>query len=103
MHARTSRDQLRGVDLADAMLHGENADVRELLYLKAVGLYRLKRYLDARTALKEVLELHPEFRQANTLLEACENQIIKEGLIGVGAGAAILGVIGAIAVAAMRK
>lgn len=32
-----------------------------------------------------------------------EADIVKDGLVGVGAGAALLGVIGAIAYAAMRK
>lgn len=45
----------------------------------------------------------PEFRQASTLLTAVEADIVKDGLVGVGAGAALLGVIGAIAYAAMRK
>lgn len=45
----------------------------------------------------------PEFRQASALLTAVEADIVKDGLVGVGAGAALLGVIGAIAYAAMRK
>ena len=48
-------------------------------------------------------QVHPEFRQAEGLLEACDREIVKDGLVGVGAGAAILGAVAAIAVAAMRK
>jgi hypothetical protein len=46
----------------------------------------------------------PEFRQAQTLLEACEKEILKDGMVGLGAGAAIVaGVVAGIAMAAMRK
>jgi hypothetical protein len=48
-------------------------------------------------------QVYPEFRQAEALLEACDREIIKDGLVGVGAGLSILGAVAAIAVAAMRK
>ncbi len=48
------------------------------------------------------LQVHPEFRQAETLLEACEHEIVKDGLVGVGAGAAIAAV-AAIAIAALSR
>lgn len=157
VHGRSAKEQLRGVELVDAMLLAEDAEDRELLYLKAVGYYRLRRYLDARATLKNVLkvrtiihrklchgnylmsqsrglltrnstkkeellndvlytklapqqfldlftlQMHPEFRQAESLLDAVNSAIAREGLIGVGAGAAILGVVGAIAIAALSK
>jgi hypothetical protein len=37
------------------------------------------------------------------LLDAVEHEIVKDGLIGVGAGAAILGIVASIAIAAMKK
>lgn len=48
-------------------------------------------------------QAHPEFRQAESLLEACDKEILKDGLVGLGAGAAIVGGIAAIAIAAMRR
>ena len=57
----------------------------------------------ARRVLKALLEERPDFRQAETLLEACDREVLKDGLVGVGAGAALLGAVAAIAVAAMRK
>ena len=72
---------------------------RELLYLQAVGQYRKGDYLQARSTLQGLVESHPDFRQAETLLDYVENEIVKEGLIGIGAGAAILGVVGTIAIA----
>ena len=82
---------------------GTSHDQRDLLYLLAVGRFRQRKYLEARRTLRSLMEVHPDFRQADSLLEACESEIIKDGLVGVGAGAAILGVVGAIAVAALRK
>lgn len=72
---------------------------RELLYLQAVGQYRKGDYLQARSTLQGLVESHPDFRQAETLLDYVENEIVKEGIIGIGAGAAILGVVGTIAIA----
>lgn len=103
MHARSTLDVRRGLDLVEAMLHSEGTDKRELRYLQAVGLYRQRYSLEARRALKELLEDFPEFRQAESLLDACETEIVKDGLIGVGAGAAALGIVTAIAVAALKR
>jgi hypothetical protein len=50
-----------------------------------------------------LLQVHPEFRQAGSLLEVCDKEVLKDGIVGLGAGAAILGAVAAIAVAAMRK
>ena len=47
-------------------------------------------------------QVHPEFRQAQSLLDACDREIIKDGLVGVGAGAAIAAV-AAIAIAALSR
>ncbi len=49
------------------------------------------------------VQAHPEFRQAEALLEACDKEIMRDGLVGLGAGAAIVGGIAAIAIAAMRR
>jgi hypothetical protein len=37
------------------------------------------------------------------LLEECEREIVKDGLVGVGAGAAIIGAIAAVAAVALSK
>lgn len=49
------------------------------------------------------LQGNPEFRQAESLLKSVDEDIVRDGLVGVGAGAAVIGVIGAIAYAALRK
>ncbi|KAI8113245.1 hypothetical protein M9435_003249 [Picochlorum sp. BPE23] len=107
VHSRAKgRDVDMGLDFVQALLsHPESTSEmvsrRELLYLKAVGEYRKKEYLRARETLQGLLKVNPDFRQAESLLEHVENELVKEGLIGIGAGAAILGVVGAIAVASM--
>lgn len=107
VHSRdTDKDVKLGLHLIEALLsHQKNLDrgdmvsQRELLYLRAVGQYRKGDHLQARSTLQGLLDRHPDFRQAETLLEHVENQIVKDGLIGIGAGAAIIGVVGTIALA----
>ena len=103
MHSHAKADIGVGLELLEALLSTEAADRRELRYLTAVGQYRMRRELEARRTLKELLGEHPDFRQAETLLEACEREIVKDGLVGVGAGVAVLGVVAAIAAAALKK
>lgn len=50
-----------------------------------------------------VLQEYPDFRQAESLLEHVESDIVRDGLVGVGVGAAVIGVIGAIAVSVLKK
>ena len=68
-----------------------------------MGRYRSRQYIEARRILKTVMETNPDFRQAANLLEAAEKEIIKDGLVGVGAGAAIVGAIAAVVVALAKK
>lgn len=103
VHSHRSQDVRRGLELVAALVSADPKERRELLYLKSVGQYRLKNNLEARETLKSLLEEFPEFRQAESLLETVENEIVKEGLIGVGVGAAVVGVVGALAVSALRK
>ncbi len=46
--------------------------------------------------------MYPEFRQAEALADACDKEVIKDGLVGLGAGAAIIAVVGIIAGVAAR-
>ncbi|EFN52415.1 hypothetical protein CHLNCDRAFT_138900 [Chlorella variabilis] len=103
VHSQVPGEVQRGIELAEALTDSAGLDQRDLLYLVAVGKYRQRRYIEARRTLKGLMQVHPEFRQAEGLLEACDREIVKDGLVGVGAGAAILGAVAAIAVAAMRK
>ncbi len=69
----------------------------------AVGCYRQGKYVEARRSLKEVLLVSPDFRQAETLQAAVDDKILREGLLGVGVGAAVLGVGLAILFSSGRK
>jgi fission 1 protein len=113
VHSRDKRDASLGIQLVQAMLSQSYQDSapseeaaaaqglnrRELLYLQAVGQYRRGDNLDARQTLKHLLGAYPDFRQAESLLEHVEDQVVKDGLVGLGAGAAILGVLGTVAIA----
>ena len=103
MHSHDKCDVARGLELVAALLSSDSADRRELLYLRGVAQFRQRHNMAARTTLKEALTEYPDFRQAESLLDAVESEIVKDGLVGVGAGAALLGVVGAIAIAAMKK
>lgn len=97
VHSRDKKDVRRGEELIEAMLSAEDANDRELNYLKAVGEFRLNHFLAARKTLKSTLELYPEFRQAESLLDSVESELVKDGLVGLGAGAVVVGAIAAIA------
>lgn len=103
VHSPKKSDQNSGLDLLEALLQGGQGDERELLYLKAVALYRQKHNLEARRVLQCILEKYPNFRQAATLLDDVEKEVIKDGLIGAGVGVAIIGAISAIAISALKK
>ena len=105
VHSRDKRDVALGMQLVSALLSqaGDDANAlnqRELLYLQAVGMYRQGDNLDARQTLKDLLVSYPDFRQAETLLEHVESEVVKDGLVGLTAGAAILGVVTTVAVMA---
>lgn len=83
-------------------MHDRATNRRDVEYIRAVAAYRQRKHLEARRLVQELLRREPEFRQARQLEELVEAEIVKDGLVGVGAGVAILGVIGAIAIAAAK-
>jgi len=94
VHSRSSRDVKRGLELAERMLVGNQLEEqwqRDLVYLCAVAKYKLRQYLAARDQLAEILRVSPESRQAQALKQAVDDQIVKEGLIGVGIAGGVLG------------
>eukprot|EP00887_Chlorella_sp_A99_P000365 scaffold13.g365.t1 len=103
VHSRDKRDVLQGMELLEGLLRGDSHEERDLKYLLAVGKYRSRHYIDARRTLKELLEEYPEFRQAQSLLEMCEKDIITDGLVGVGVGTAIVGVAAAVVMALAKR
>lgn len=100
-HSQQSKHNARAVDMADEMLAQSQApdDVttREVEYIKAVALYRLKRYVKCRQQCAAILQIQPESRQVVTLKEAAEEALIREGMIGVGILGGVVGVVGVVA------
>lgn len=66
---------------------------RELLYTMACAHFRLTEYVQARTALRDLLTKFPESAQARALLSETEDAIVKDGLVtaGVATGLVVIG------------
>ena len=97
MHSIKNSDVRRGLDLAEELLQSRGLDEqeqRDLIYLQSVAYYKLGKMLEARRQLDELLKVSPSFRQAQTLKAAVEEQIVKEGLVGIGMASAVLGLVG---------
>lgn len=95
VHSARNTDVKRGLDLAEQLLKSSDLDEqdhRDLVYLTSVAQYKLGDVLAAKRQLEELLKVAPNGRQAQVLREACEQQIIKEGLLGIGIGSAVLGI-----------
>lgn len=107
VHSIKNSDVRRGLDLAEELLQSRGLDEqeqRDLIYLQSVAYYKLGKMLEARRQLDELLKVSPSFRQARTLKAAVEEQIVKEGLVGIGMASAVLGLVGvAIGLAFARR
>ena len=73
--------------------------------LKCLGSTRcwcmMLQVLDARRQLEELLKVNPQWRQAQTLKAAVDDQVVREGLLGLGVATAIGGVAALILAAAL--
>ena len=99
MHSTKNSDVRRGLDLAEELLQSRSLDEqeqRDLIYLQSVAYYKLGKMLEARRQLEELLKVSPSFRQAQTLKAAVEEQIVKEGLVGIGLASAVVGLAGVV-------
>ncbi|KAJ0978852.1 hypothetical protein J5N97_014326 [Dioscorea zingiberensis] len=109
VHSRQPEDVNRGIAMLEASLDSSNSplQIREKLYLLAVGYYRSGDYSKSRQLLDSCLEIAPDFRQAQTLKKVVEDRITKDGVIGVGiAATAVTAVgllVGGVAAALARK
>eukprot|EP00798_Chlamydomonas_sp_ICE-L_P019839 gene19839-26530_t len=66
--------------------------LQEYLYLAAVAAYKLRKYVEARSDLKYVLQSRPGHRQAESLGKVVDEALVQEGLIGLGAVFGLAGV-----------
>ncbi|BDA42445.1 probable mitochondrial fission 1 protein [Coccomyxa sp. Obi] len=107
VHSMKNSDVRRGLDLSEELLQSNTLDdqeQRDLVYLQSVGYYKLGKVLEARRQLDELLKVSPNFRQAQTLKAAVEDQIVKEGLVGIGLASALVGLAGvALGIAFARR
>ncbi|XP_071698869.1 mitochondrial fission 1 protein A-like [Rutidosis leptorrhynchoides] len=99
VHSKRPEDVQRGI----AMLEGSLAStsnplqMREKMYLLAVGFYRGGDYSRSRQLADRCLEIAPDWRQAINLKKAIEDRIKKDGVIGIGIAATALGAVGILA------
>ncbi|EXC10884.1 hypothetical protein L484_002548 [Morus notabilis] len=107
VHSRQPEDVQRGIAMLEASVTDSNnspLQLREKLYLLAVGHYRSGDYSRSRELVEQCLMIAPDWRQALTLKKAIEDRITRDGVIGVGIAATAVGLIaGGIAAAVSKK
>ncbi|KAL8223155.1 hypothetical protein R6Q57_020554 [Mikania cordata] len=82
----------------------DSMQMREKMYLLAVGYYRSGDYSRSRHLVDRCLEIAPDWRQAITLKKSIEDHIKKDGVIGIGIAATAVGLFaGGLAAALSRK
>ncbi|KAA8518019.1 hypothetical protein F0562_015500 [Nyssa sinensis] len=106
VHSRQAEDVQRGLAMLEASLANTSSPLqkREKLYLLAVGYYRSGEYPRSRQLVEQCLEIAPDWRQALTLKKTVEDRIAKDGIVGIGITATVVGLIaGGIAAALARR
>ncbi|GAB4835266.1 Mitochondrial fission 1 protein A [Ancistrocladus abbreviatus] len=106
VHSRQPEDVQRGIAMLEAALSSPSnpLQMRERLYLLAVGYYRSGDYSKSRQLVEKCLEIAPDWRQALTLKKSIEDRITRDGVIGIGIAATAVGLVaGGIAAALARK
>ncbi|KVH87592.1 Tetratricopeptide-like helical [Cynara cardunculus var. scolymus] len=102
VHSKRSEDVQRGIAMLEASLPSTSSplQMREKMYLLAVGYYRSADYSRSRHLVDRCLEIAPEWRQAITLKKSIEDH----GVIGIGIAATAVGLVaGGLAAALSRK
>ncbi|GAB2210106.1 hypothetical protein Droror1_Dr00015360 [Drosera rotundifolia] len=106
VHSRLPEDVHRGIAMLEASLaNASNSPLqkREKLHLLAVGYYRSCNYLRSRQLVEQCLEIEPDWRPALTLKKTVEDQIAKDGVIGIGLTVTAVGVLIAGSAAALAR
>ena len=92
VHSR-DRNQMRlGVKAADQLLTLKAEESQQLLYLAAVGEYKLGKLTEARTRLKAALQGNKDFSQGKNLLKAIDDKLTSDTIVAGGVVAAVVGV-----------
>ncbi|CAB4278283.1 unnamed protein product [Prunus armeniaca] len=111
VHSRQPEDVQRGIAMLEASVADANSNanasplqLREKLYLLAVGYHRSGDHSRSRELVEQCLMIAPDWRQALTLKKMNEDKIKRDGAIGIGIAATAVGLIaGGIAAAVARK
>ncbi|KAK6164091.1 hypothetical protein DH2020_000955 [Rehmannia glutinosa] len=95
VHSKRPEDVQRGIamlegDIGQGISPPHPLQIREKLYLLAVGYYRNGTTLGAGSLLTVIA---PDWRQALTLKKAIEDKITKDGVIGIGIAATAVGLV----------
>ncbi|XP_028060269.1 mitochondrial fission 1 protein A-like, partial [Camellia sinensis] len=95
VHSKQPEDMQHGIAMLEASLanSGSPLQKREKLYLLAVGYYRSGEYRRSRQLAEQCLEIAPDWMQALTLKKTLDDQITKDGLIGIGITATVVGLV----------
>ncbi|XP_031129007.1 mitochondrial fission 1 protein A-like [Ipomoea triloba] len=98
VHSIKPPDVQRGIAMLEASLTKKNSppQKREMCYLLAVGYYRSGDYSRSRHLLDQSLQIAPDWSQALSLKKAVEDQITKDGVIGIGITATAVGLLAGI-------
>ncbi|MFS7913784.1 putative mitochondria fission 1 protein [Helianthus anomalus] len=106
VHSKRPEDVQRGIAMLEGSLPSTSnpLQMREKMYLLAVGYYRSGDYSRSRQLVDRCLEIVPDWRQAITLKKSTEDHIKKDGMIGIGIAATAVGLVaGGLAAALSRK
>ncbi|CAI9262649.1 mitochondrial fission 1 protein A [Lactuca sativa] len=107
VHSKRPEDVQRGIAMLEGSLASSTSsplEMREKMYLLAVGYYRSGDYSRSRHLVDRCLEIAPEWRQAISLKKSIEDRIKKDGVIGIGIAATAVGLLaGGVAAALSRK
>jgi fission 1 protein len=81
----------RGIHLLEELIQTDSENKRIYFYYMALGNYRLGEFVIARKYTELLLSFEPQNRQARALKALLDEQVTKDGLIGMGivGGAAI--------------
>ncbi|KAF8721005.1 hypothetical protein HU200_023416 [Digitaria exilis] len=99
VHSRQPEDVNRGIGMLQASLDRSSSplQMREKLYLLAVGHYRTGDYTRSRQLLERCLEIQPDWRQALTLQRLVEEKTRRDGMIGMAIITGAFGLVGLVA------
>ena len=76
---------------------------RECLYYLALGHYKLKNYTESKKFTAKLLQKEPHNMQALSLNRLIDEDVKKEGLIGMALAGGAVAIIGGITIAALQR